>query len=214
MIVGKGELTAWASQFPSSLLHRVFELIFSSWASFDIAEDHLEVPITKRFCEHLCNNKNREYHYFRIEPESIAIDKDFKETGRIDLKFIHCGSGDERVYFSLECKRLRATSGKGNFSTLSSEYVDEGMARYVTKQYAEALNKGGMLGYVMDGDVVQAVENVKKSIHSKKAILRMDEGSSFRKSKKQKKVYETLHALKDLQEPFIIYHLFLPVSAA
>jgi hypothetical protein len=55
-------------------------------------------------------------------------------------------------------------------------YVKEGMMRFMTEQYAEALPIGCMLGYVMDGDLPFALAQVKAAIAVVKVPLSLMEG--------------------------------------
>ena len=58
---------------------------------------------------------------------------------------------------------------------MATEYVDEGMMRFVRAQYAQALPFGAMLGYVMDGDVPFALRSVKQRIHKNAPALHCEE---------------------------------------
>ena len=70
-----------------------------------------------------------------------------------------------KIYLAYECKRLNVVYDTGRLS-LASEYVKEGMMRFVTEQYAESLPVGCMLGYVMDGDIVFAKERIRTAIRN------------------------------------------------
>ena len=48
--------------------------------------------------------------------------------------------------------------------SLATEYVLDGLARFITGQYAENLPVGCMLGYVLDGDVAHAASSVRARI--------------------------------------------------
>ena len=85
--------------------------------------------------------------YTLLEEEQIG---DVVTKGIIDFAvFIH---KDHERYIAFECKRLNVsfTSGK---KSLALDYVNEGMMRYISAQYAKNLPLGVMLGYVMDGDL-------------------------------------------------------------
>jgi hypothetical protein len=204
---------AWASQFPDDYVPALLELILNSWGTFSVPNDLHENPITRHFCAHLQNNKNRDKHFFRIEWESTDLDEDGNELGRIDLKFIGFGSCDEKVYFSVECKRLRVTFPGGTFASLARQYVEEGMIRYFNGQYVSGLNKGGMLGYVMDGDTKTAITDVKKAVEARRSILQMDLAATLEASGivNKKMVKQTRHSTRD-SSSFLIHHIFLPVT--
>jgi len=204
-----GPIDLWAGRFPDDQLAQLIRLVLDSWSVFHLPEKRLEVPLTRHFCAHLRNNKDRSIHIFRIDWESSEITSDGLESGRIDLKF--SPGLDERVYLSFECKRLRVQFPKG-FDTLAREYVTEGMYRYFNGQYANDLDKGGMLGYVMDGKTDQAIEDVRKAIESRRPDLYMAHDETLRPSPviSSPQVEETLHNY-GLENRFTVYHIFLPL---
>ena len=61
------------------------------------------------------------------------------DTGRLDIVFKH--GYREDVYFSLECKRLNVQFPSG-FQSLASDYVDDGLQRYIKEKYAKGLDNG------------------------------------------------------------------------
>jgi len=209
-MVVTGDIDLWAKNFPSEYIPAVIRLILNSWQTFKFACDLLEVPMTRSFCAHLRSNKNHLLDFFRIDWESNEIDNRGNITGRIDLKFSQ--GLDEKVYFSIECKRLRAIFPSG-FDSLASKYVTDGMSRYFNGQYAKGLDRGGMLGYVMDGNCNEAVEDVQKAIEKRRLNLYMEEKETLKASSciASKQVKETLHRYGPTNR-FIIYHVFLPMS--
>ena len=205
-----GNIDPWARLFDQDQISEILKLMLESWKTFIVPAKLLEVPITRKFCAHLRNNKDRSKHFFRIEWESSEVDDKGQETGRIDLKFLQ--GWDERVYFSIECKRLRVNLPSG-FKSLAGEYVREGMSRYFNGKYALGLDKGGMIGYVMDGDVNEAIRDVRKAIEKHRTSLHMESNDNLRCSPciSSKRVKETLHNYGP-EDHFVIYHIFLPIS--
>ena len=203
----------WATQFCDDYVPGLLKLILNSWQTFQPPAKLHENPITKKFCAHLRNNKDRDTHFFRIEWESTELDEEGNELGRIDLKFIACGSCDEHVYFSIECKRLHTTFPDGHFDSLARQYVEEGMYRYFNGQYATTLNKGGMLGYVMDGNTDTAIIDVEKAVKFRKDMLCLEPCTGLGPSNliNDKLVKETHHSSPG-KSSFIIHHIFLPVK--
>ena len=108
---------------------------------------------------------------YELLPEEVVGDVGPK--GYIDIAVLF-RVGREKVYLALECKRLNVSSSGGGRKSLASEYVNEGMMRFVQAQYALGLPFGVMLGYVMDGDVVFALAAVKKRICECVAVLRCE----------------------------------------
>jgi hypothetical protein len=204
-----GDIDFWATQFPIEDISGILHLILNSWKTFKFTCEPLEVPITQRFCVHLRNNKDRSRDFFRIELESCDLDDKGDITGRIDLKFSQ--GLDEKVYFSFECKRLRVNFPRG-FDILAGKYVTEGMFRYFNGQYARDLDKGGMLGYVMDGNCNEATRDVQKAIETHRSKLYMHASETLKASSciNSKQVKETVHKYGP-SEKFILYHIFLPI---
>ena len=201
----------WAARFPQDQIPKLFQLILDSWKTFKVFHELKEVPITRKFCAHLRNNKDRSVHSFRIDWESHELDDEGNETGRIYLKLSQ--GLDEKVYFSIECKRLRFNFPSG-FKTLANEYVTEGMFRYFNGQYAQDLDKGGMLGYVMDGDCTKATKDVQEAIEKRRSNLYMQDNETLKASScvALKQVKETHHQYGP-NKKFTIYHIFLPMNA-
>ena len=201
----------WADIFPDGLVPRIVDLVLESWQTFRKPRPtELEVPITKRFCVHLRARKDRSRAPFTIWTESEELDPESGELlGRIDLRLVH--GHRERVYFALECKRLNVVA-KRRRSSLARKYVEEGMTRFITGQYAGGLDKGGMLAYVMDGKTADAIASVKQAIDSRRDSLALKQGTSLsacalRPNARQ--VKETNHI--PAGSPFVIYHLFVGV---
>ncbi len=212
VVVGGKNIDLWACQFPEDHVPHVISLIVDSWQTFKVPDDRLEVPMTRQFVAHLRNHKDRSVCFFGIYWESWLLDDTGEVTGRVDIRFSQ--GWDERVYFSVECKRLRATSPGGRFSALAGEYVEDGMLRYFNGQYAVRLDKGGMLGYIMDGNVPQAIKDVAGAIASRKAKLYMKPSQDLRGSSlfpKAPNLKETRHTFGPGGR-FCIHHIFLPVT--
>jgi hypothetical protein len=196
-------------QFPIEEVKQAIELILRSWESFN-AKVNLEDKITNKFYAHLIENKSRSTYFFTIVPRPAEIDEQGEEVGEIDLKVIY--RSQEKTYFSFECKRLRVHFPSG-FATLAGKYVTEGMCRYFNGQYARDLDKGGMLGYVMDGNIDVAVNDVEAAIEKRLSSLYMEENETLKVSSciTSKQVKETLHKYGPTKR-FTIYHVFLPMN--
>ena len=98
---------------------------------------------------------------FQFEPLGFTADGTAYSKGRIDMALLV--DRDHERYLAYECKRLNVVQ-EGSRSSLATPYVREGVARFVTEQYAESLPVGCMLGYVMDGDVGAAQTKVQRAI--------------------------------------------------
>ncbi|MFA7290484.1 MAG: hypothetical protein WC055_16535 [Melioribacteraceae bacterium] len=65
--------------------------------------------------------------------------KNEDDLGRTDLSFAISG-----IEFIVECKRLK---------NASSQYIDEGLYRFINKDYSSNETYAGMMGFVVDGDI-------------------------------------------------------------
>lgn len=63
-----------------------------------------------------------------------------EQTGRTDIEFFISGLGS----FVVECKRLKSAS---------SQYINEGLHRFINKDYSENESYAGMMGFVVEGDI-------------------------------------------------------------
>ena len=206
-----GDIGRWSHQFPSSLVPKIILLILESWETFNTTQT-CEVPITQEFFVVLNRNQQSSYLPFLIDLEIILPnEKGTGQKGRSDIRFIH--GFRRQVYFSIECKRLRWEFPNGRFDSLARKYVTDGMYRYFNGQYAQDLDKGGMLGYVMDGNTALAVNDVKAAIEKRRSHLHMEEHETLKASAciKSGQVQETHHKYGPTDR-FTIYHIFLPMD--
>ena len=98
---------------------------------------------------------------YQFEPFGFTADGTAYSKGRIDMALIP--DRERERYLAYECKRLNVVR-QGRRRSLATLYVREGIARFVTEQYADNLAVGCMLGYVMDGDVEAAQTKVRAAI--------------------------------------------------
>jgi len=207
-----GNTDLWAGLFPDQLVGDVLGLVLRAWQALPPpAVDATEVPITQALCALLRKDKNRSRLPFRIELESSELHLVTGElVGRVDLRF---SSGHrEDVYFAFECKRLNIRSAGGHQQSLAGTYVEEGIMRFVTEKYGRGLNKGGMLGYVMDGDVASAVAAVDAQVKKHRQRILLQGHGGLRSSSimpQMDHVRETLHARSRRARSILIHHLFL-----
>jgi hypothetical protein len=89
------------------------------------------------------------------------------------------------------------------------------MYRYFNGQYAQGLDKGGMLGYVMDGNIDEAIQNVKVAIENRRHYLYMESDDTLRRCSflSSKQVKETFHNYGPTNQ-FVIHHIFLSVISS
>lgn len=109
------------------------------------------------------------YHLeYQFEPEGFTPDGLAFSKGQIDLAVLLDQSCSR--YLAYECKRLNVHFS-GARQSLATPYVNEGVKRFVTEQYAEGLPVGCMLGYVLDGDTAFALSRVHAAIAANKTDI-------------------------------------------
>lgn len=114
------------------------------------------------------------YHIeYQFEPEGFTPDGLAFSKGQIDLAVL-LDQGCTR-YLAYECKRLNVHYNEARRS-LATPYVNEGVKRFITEQYAEGLPVGCMLGYVLDGDIGYARKRVHSAIDASKTEIGLTSG--------------------------------------
>jgi hypothetical protein len=197
----------------------ILSLVVSSWEEMPAhATDETEDNITLLLCRKLRQNKKARVLPFQVRPQTIELDPlpgSDEETGRMDIVFIPI-TDDEDIYFCLESKRLNVVKD-GKPRTYASEYVKKGMIRFVTGFYAKAVRHGGMLAYVLDGNVPKAMSNVEANIQINHAELCMASPGQFVQSRiltSDERARETHHQRSQESGLFRIHHLFMANAAA
>lgn len=87
-----------------------------------------------------------------------------KKAKEIDLMLFGVWEKYDEQHFVWEAKRLGDRRINSQYSTLNSEYVNEGMYRFIRHQYAGALNSAGMLGYILAGNAKTIVDDINQSM--------------------------------------------------
>ncbi len=207
----RGDATPWSDFFPNGLIPQILGAILKCWDRLPKPQrDEREVPITRRLREELRRERDCYTLPFTVWPESSETDPaSGKEIGRIDLRFVH--GHREDVYLAFECKRLRIPISTGRVRANTSEYVgEEGMIRHISGKYSRGLKDAGMIGYVMDGRLADAKDDVKQAIIAAAKELLLFEKTDLNASvclPKEKRVAESRHKLSGT--PLRIHHIFL-----
>lgn len=199
--------------FIANFIPDILELILSAWNQMPSpAPDMHENPITKDLCRLMILNKKSPELPFRISYQSVELfPLDGADTGEMDIAFYPVGSSREDIYFCLECKRLHVTKN-GKFNTLATEYVTQGMMRFINGKYSMTINHGGMLGYVLNSDTDQAINNVGNAIQTRYTDLEMSPPGNMRPSSvrpSDTNARETQHTRLHNEGLFQIHHLFV-----
>jgi hypothetical protein len=218
MVMGsEANAVVWKDDlFPHELIPEILELVITSWNIFP-KPDRLdrEVSISKGFTKKLRTEKNQHYDLpFQIWYELPDIDTLKGDEGRIDILFSYIKTPREDIYFAFECKRLRIPyPPPSRLATNNSEYVNkQGMMCFVTGKYSGSVTNGGMIGYVMDGQIKKAINSVGRLIKNKELALKLAKDTGLERSSlmgNSQNVRETRHILNETK--FTIHHIFLAV---
>jgi hypothetical protein len=189
----------------------ILRLILQTWDAMPPPpRNELEKPIALKLTARLQNAPSRDDYPFRVVPEYMILDDDGREAGRIDIAFMQFVCHD-RVYFGVECKRLNSLD-LGGLRWYHTEYVNEGIARFTSSKYAEAISTGGMLGFVLNADLDQAIANVSQYVASKPQEIGMAATGVLTQSTAcpgESRIRETWHARGPNQSGFLLHHVFL-----
>lgn len=210
-----GSPDAWVDLL-ERMLPKILRLVVDTWRTMPrpFADDK-EDQITELLCRALRQNRAARDLPFYIQIQMVELDPaPEQELGRLDLTFLPTGlhgAPNKAIYFCLECKRLNVIRS-GQRRPGGSDYVVHGMIRFVSGQYASAVRHGGMVGYVLDGDVSAAITNVESNVQSHYAILGMDAPGTLHPSSivtDLPTARESLHRRARGPMPFRIHHLFM-----
>jgi hypothetical protein len=150
---------------------------------------------------------------FQIHTQLVELEPAIGEDlGRQDIVFIPTIARED-IYFCMESKRLNVVKD-GKLRTNASEYVTHGMLRFVTGQYSKAVRHGGMMGYVLDGNVSHAIANVEDNIQTHHAALCMAWPGVLQSStvlEGDARARETHHQRTHETTLFRIHHLFMTI---
>jgi hypothetical protein len=199
--------------FPDDSAASLLRLILDAWALARkrVSPTLREVKITQSLATELGRDPRLRKGLFEVRRE-LPLDDPLadRETGRIDLEFTSKAT-QPGVYLGCECKRLRVPN-KSKVHSGADAYVKAGMSRFFDEhKYGAGQRHGGMIGYVMDGQLLRAVRSVTKQIDAERVALRLSGRLSPSVLVSERpEVYQTEHSR--LLAPLTLHHLFLCVS--
>ena len=199
-----------------TLVPDILDLVISTWEAMPPPKSNArEDPTTEALCRCLRQNRNSSDLPFRIDIQMVELDPAAGEDqGRVDIAFSPMVPR-ENIYFCLECKRLNVVND-GRLRRYASEYVTHGMLRLIRGQYAAQVSQGGMLGYVLDGNVTQAIQNVSGVIRNRFQELGMKSPGQMLPSSvwpDNSRLKETHHSRRHISGRFQIHHIFAAGSS-
>lgn len=193
------------------LVPDILDLVISTWEAMPPpSSDAREDPTTEALCRRLRQSRSSCDLPFRIDIQMVELDPAAGEDqGRMDIAFSPPVPRED-IYFCLECKRLNVVNN-GRVRSYASEYVIHGMLRFTRGQYAARVKHGGMLGYVLDGNVAQAIQNVSGNIRNQFQELGMEPPGEMLPSSVRpddSRLRETHHSRRHNSDSFRIHHIF------
>lgn len=207
-----GSSDAWIDLL-DPLIPDIVDLVAETWPTLKPpAGDELEDVMTKALCRALRNSRTGRALPLQIHLQFVEIDPAVEDDeGRIDITFIPTIARED-IYFALECKRLNVRQHNGKVRPCHAEYVQHGMTRFIAGRYGAAVHAGGMLGYVLDGQVGKAINGVAANVQQHHVSLEMDapgelSASSLRPGDDNTR--ETRHRSSVRSHDFSIHHLFV-----
>jgi hypothetical protein len=210
-----GVPTEW-SNLIDPMVPEILNLILASWQEMPSpAPDEKEDNITIALCRTLMQNRTARGLMFQVRTQVVELDPmPGEDLGRLDIAFIPLVPRED-IYFCLESKRLNVVKN-GQLRTYASEYVRLGMLRFVTGQYSKVVRHGGMIGYVLDGKVSDAMTNIEANIRQRHEELCMTPPGAFQPSAvltSDSRARETHHKRAHDTSHFRIHHLFMAAGA-
>lgn len=156
---------------------QVLQVFASVWPNCQVKfghaswEDHITECLVIHAKQQLRKDKNKRIRiYSQVKEREFDVRNDPITKGILDIiANISLNSEiDELIY---ECKRLSVTDSNGAWASLATPYVEQGMMRFVSQQYADDAKLGGMLGYVLDGDIARAKQKIHEAVETHRKDL-------------------------------------------
>ena len=207
-----GDPAIWADRF-RSLDTRFLQRVVAIWPECVAVlpsqppEDDITVNLVNLLLKDPWARRLFHWLEFQFEPFGFTADGMAYSKGRIDMALIL--DRERERYLAYECKRLNVVH-RGRRSSLATQYVKDGLARFVTEQYAENLAVGCMLGYVMDGDVGAAETKVHVAIGVRRSRVGLTAGPEDDRSIGAVKRFFSRHVRAASGQEIEVRHALLP----
>lgn len=171
-----GNLNAWLPHF-RGLEERIAEAVETAWPVCIAPLQSKKNAMTHEdhITEHLVNSLIRTKRVpgrIAYQYTLLAEDGNGNVSAPSNIDFVLTIGDHEDVYLACECKRLNVRYKTG-VRALVGEYVDEGLMRFVTGQYANGLPLAMMLGYVMNAKTDVARRGVKRIMALRSTTIRL-----------------------------------------
>lgn len=196
-----------------SLVPDIVNLVLDGWGLMgSIPPDSKEDPVSEELCKMLRSARSLSELPLQVHTQFVELDSQSQgvDQGRIDIVFALLVP-DESVYFALECKRVRVTHTDGSVRPYYSEYVTQGLFRFVSGQYSSEVRHGGMIAFVLDGNVTTAMRGIVRNIKAKSAPLGLTaagvEASQYVPTNPS--VHQTTHQRTVAAGEVVVQHFFM-----
>jgi len=207
-----GDPSIWASKF-TSIDNRLLGRIAAVWPQClailppNPEEDLITTNLVHLLLKDVKARKLFHWLEYQFEPFGFSPDGLAYSKGEIDMAVLL--DRERERYLAYECKRLNVIYNGGRQS-LATRYVNEGMLRFITEQYAEGLQVGCMLGYVLDGDTEFAISCVHTAIAVNKVNLGLTGSPNAVEPIEFVERFLTLHIRPINKLEMQVRHAFLP----
>ncbi|MBC7365365.1 MAG: hypothetical protein H7343_00920 [Undibacterium sp.] len=165
MLIAGSSPSLAATFFPEGFVTQLLSFVLDAWKSLARPKPgEVEERITGRLFEHMVDEYPRRGLPLTIMPETPLYDaKTGIAYGRTDFRFLHREIPSQRVYLTVETKRLNIPQPSGSVKGNLKAYVGpEGMERFISGKYSSGLPEAAMLAYVMDGKITVAAGKISK----------------------------------------------------
>ena len=207
-----GDPATWTDRF-RSLDTRFLQRVVAVWSMcVEVLQGHPHEDAITINLVHLLRKDpgaRRLFHWLALqyEPLGFTAEGTAYSKGRIDMALLV--DREHERYLAYECKRLNVVR-QGRRHSLATLYVTEGVARFVTEQYAESLSVGCMLDYVMDGDVETAERKVHAAFDSHRSRIGLTAGPETDRSIGEVKRFFSRHLRAASGQEIEVRHALLP----
>ncbi len=196
--------------FPNGWIGEALRHVLDVWKTLSLpANMRLETRITKLLVGAIRQQYEMDERDWFVTVEDPDWNDLGKEISRTDIRLYPPGPKRHSVCFVFECKRLNTSS-----SDAARYGGAKGMMCFVTGKYSTGMPFGGMIGFVMDGNLSSAKTAVFNIIHKNRNRLRVSPNGQYQQCSLLSESFhgETHHKLTD--GSFVMYHLLLGVSWA
>lgn len=116
------------------------------------------------------------------------------------------------IYFAWEGKLISDKSVDPDHDHLTSEYITEGINRFVDEEYSNEVEDAGMLGYIIAGEVSSIVKEINRSMHDRRRKQPLSKSDHLLQAPPLENftdIYTSTHNRASCAKKVRLHHLFL-----